>query len=156
MFSSIVGNLKRTLEDLDREIKEREASGRKCDSDLIRITAIKKLSDYLYKLSSSDISYREKRASREIILDWIMRQAPKIDVTKLQREISEKFVGEKDGEEDLEREMLKYMRTPERSLDSLVGLKEEMEWILDRIVATIKHGPGSSDPLPGLDNPYKI
>jgi len=52
MFSSIVGNLKRTLEDLDREIKEREASGRKCDSDLIRITAIKKLSDYLYKLSS--------------------------------------------------------------------------------------------------------
>jgi len=84
-----------------------------------------------------------------------MRQAPKIDVTKLQREISEKFVGEKDGEEDLEREMLKYMRTLERSLDSLVGLKEEMEWILDRIVATIKHGPGSSDPLPGLDNPYK-
>jgi len=47
------------------------------------------------------------------------------------------------------------MRTPERSLDSLVGLKEEMERILDRIVATIKHGPGSSDPLPGLDNPYK-
>ena len=156
MFSSIVGNLKRTLEDLDKKIKEREASGRKCDSDLIRINAIKKLSDYLYRLSeSSDISYKEERASREIILDWIMRQAPKIDVTNLQREISEKFGGEKDREEDLEREMLKYMRTPERSLDSLVGLKEEMERILDRIVATIKHGPGSSDPLPGLDNPYK-
>lgn len=156
MFASIVdSNLKRTLKSLDEKIKEREALGQKSDSDLIRINAFKKLSDYLHKLSrNGDISYKEERASRELILDWMMKEARKIDIASLQSERSEKFGGEK-GREDLEREMLKYMRTPERRLDSLVGLEEEMQGIIDRIIATIKHGPGSSNPLPGLDNPYK-
>lgn len=156
MFANAVTtSVKRTLKSLDEKIKEREALGQKSDSDLIRINAFKKLSDYLHKLSKNgDISYKEERVSRELILNWIAKEATKIDITNLQSERNEKF-GEEKGREDLEGEMLKYMRTPERRLDSLIGFEEEMQRIMDRIIATIKHGPDSSDPLPGLDNPYK-
>ncbi|MDI6810141.1 MAG: AAA family ATPase [archaeon] len=154
MFISAESNrLRKNLEKLREEIKEREREGKKKQADLMRLNAFKRLSERLEELSKNgEVSYKTERVYRETVLDFVIEETKRIDLGNFQSEKEEKHGKEN---EELEKEMLRLEEEPERKMEDLVGLEKQIEKAKYLIIGAVEHGPGSNEPLPGLDNPYK-